>query len=109
MLFRSQFEDEDPVNPFDFWKGANFKIKIRNVEGYRNYDRSEFGEVGPLSDSDKVLEQIWKSEYSLQAFLAPENFKSFDDLKGKLLAVLAQPGAEFASNDCRCDRVSIWF
>ena len=83
-----QFEDEEAMNPFDLWAGANFKLKIRKVEGYTNYDKSEFDKVGPLLDDDKELEKIWKSEYSLQEFLSPSNFKSYDELKEKLLKVL---------------------
>jgi hypothetical protein len=83
-----QFADEAKMNPFDLWDGANFKVKIRNVEGYRNYDKSEFGERGPLSDDDKALENIWKQCHSLQEFLKPENFKSYDELKLKLDKVL---------------------
>jgi hypothetical protein len=78
-LMNPQFPDEAPVNPFDFWQGANFNLKIRNVEGYRNYDKSEFSKASALLD-DK--------EYPLQAFLAPENFKNYDELKTKLNAVL---------------------
>jgi hypothetical protein len=83
-----QFQDEDPLNPFDLWGGANFKLKIRNVEGYRNYDKSEFAASGPLSDNDSMLETIWKQEHSLQAFLAPSNFKSYDELSKRLATVL---------------------
>lgn len=83
-----QFADEEAFNPFDLWAGANFKLKIRNVEGYRNYDRSEFDRPGPLSADDSELENIWKSEHSLQAFLAPSNFKSYDELQERLLKVL---------------------
>jgi len=85
-----QFEDEDAVKPFDLWAGANFKLKIRNVEGYRNYDKSEFDKVKPLLDNDDSLEQIWKSEHSLQSFLEPSNFKSYDELKAKLNKALAE-------------------
>jgi len=87
-LMNPQFPDEAPVNPFDFWQGANFNLKIRNVEGYRNYDKSEFSKSSPLLDDDEELEKLWKKEYPLQTFLAPENFKSFDDLKTKLNTVL---------------------
>jgi hypothetical protein len=83
-----QFDDEKPLNPFDLWEGANFKVKIRNVEGYRNYDKSEFDERGPLMDDDADMEKVWKSEHSLQAFLDPKNFKDYDVLKKKLHAVL---------------------
>jgi hypothetical protein len=85
-----QFEDETPMNPFDLWEGAPFKLKIRQVEGYRNYDKSEFGEVGPLDDDDKVMEKIWKSEHSLQEFLDPKNFKTYEELQARLNKVLAE-------------------
>lgn len=85
-----QFADEEAVNPFDLWAGANFKLKIRQVEGYRNYDKSEFDKAGPLSDDDEELERIWKKEYSLQEFHAPSNFKTYEELKRRLSVVLAQ-------------------
>lgn len=87
-----QFADEEAVNPFDLWAGANFKLKIRNVEGYRNYDKSEFDKAGPLSNDDSDLEAIWKKEHSLQAFLDPSNFKSYDELKAKLMRALDEEG-----------------
>lgn len=83
-----EFEDEKAVNPFDLWQGANFKLKIRNVESYRNYDKSEFDETSALFDDEDDLEKIWKSEYTLNAFLAPENFKTYDQLKARLDKVL---------------------
>ena len=83
-----QYPDDEAVNPFDLWAGANFKLKIRNVEGYRNYDKSEFDKAGPLKNDDSDLESIWKTEHSLQAFLEPSNFKSYDELKAKLMKVL---------------------
>lgn len=85
-----QFADEEAVNPFDLWAGANFKLKIRNVEGYRNYDKSEFDKVGPLMNDDSELEEVWKKEHSLQAFLAPSNFKSYEELQAKLMKVLGE-------------------
>lgn len=87
-----EFEDEEPMNPFDLWNGANFKLKIRMVEGYRNYDKSEFSDRSPLDTDDSVLESIWKQEYELQPFLAPSNFKSYDELKKKLNKVLGKNG-----------------
>jgi len=83
------YEDEEPINPFDFWKGANFKLKIRNVEGYRNYDKSEFDKIEPMLDDDDELEAIWNKEHSLQEFLDPKNFKNYDELKSKLEMVLS--------------------
>jgi hypothetical protein len=85
-----KFEDEKPINPFDFWEGANFKIKIRNVESYRNYDKSEFSDPSPVSDDDAVIERIWNQEHSLQAFLDPKEFKSYDELEKKLKKVMAE-------------------
>ena len=87
------FADETPINPFDFWKGANFKLKIRNVEGYRNYDKSDFSDVSPLSDDDDKLENIWSGEHSLVEFTDPKNFKNYEDLKKKLEMVLTATGA----------------
>lgn len=92
-LMQPQFEDEDPVNPFDFWKGANFKLKIRNVEGYRNYDKSEFESAAPLLDDDSELEEVWGKQSSLQEFLDPKHFKSYDELKAKLESVISGAGA----------------
>jgi hypothetical protein len=83
-----QFADEDALNPFDLWAGANFKLKIRNVEGYRNYDKSEFANPGPLSNDDGEMESIWQKAHSLQEFIAPSVFKPYDELKGKLIKVL---------------------
>lgn len=83
-----QFADEKAVNPFDLWAGANFKLKIRNVEGYRNYDKSEFDRQEPLFDDDEKLEAVWKKEYSLKAFLDPSNFKSYEELEARLMKVL---------------------
>ena len=83
------FEDETPVNPFDFWEGAAFKLKIRKVDGYWNYDKSEFDSPSPLFDDDEKLEEVWKKQYSLAEFTAPSNFKSYDELKTRLDTVLA--------------------
>jgi hypothetical protein len=83
-----QFADEKPLNPFDLWEGANFKIKIRQVEGYRNYDKSEFDERGPLLNDESELERVYNQEYALQEFLDPKNFKDYDVLKKKLNTVL---------------------
>jgi hypothetical protein len=83
------YEDEEPINPFDFWKGANFKLKIRNVEGYRNYDKSEFDSSQALSDDDGEMEAVWNKQHSLQEFLDPKHFKSYEELKAKLEQVLS--------------------
>jgi hypothetical protein len=83
-----EFEDESPVNPFDLWEGANFKLKIRNYEGYRNYDKSEFETASPVEGEDSRLEEIWNSQYSLVEFLDPKNFKSYEELQTRLSRVL---------------------
>jgi hypothetical protein len=89
-----EFPDEKPVNPFDFWEGANFKLKIRNVEGYRNYDKSEFESAEPLfGGDDEKLEELWKKEYSLKEFLDAKNFKPYDQLKSRLDKVLGLTGS----------------
>lgn len=87
-----EFKDEEPLNPFDLWAGANFKLKIRNVEGYRNYDKSEFAKPGALGE-DEMMEATWKKQYSLNEFLDAKNFKSYDELKEKLNRVLGLDGA----------------
>ena len=88
-LMNPQFEDETPVNPFDFWEGANFRLKIRQFEGYPNYDKSEFDAPSALSTDDAELERIWNQQHSLQELLDPKNFKSYSELKAKLYRVLA--------------------
>jgi len=85
---KPEFNDEEPINPFDFWKGANFRIKIRKVGGFTNYDKSEFDSQSVLFDDDAKLEKIWKSEYALLPFLDASNFKSYDELKARMQEVL---------------------
>ena len=87
-----QFEDETPINPFDLWKGANFKLKIRKVEGYQNYDKSEFESASPLSTDDEELEKIWKMEHTLKELVDDKQFKSYDDMKARLDKVLGLNG-----------------
>lgn len=91
--------DEAPFNPFDFWQGANFKLIIRKEAGYRNYDKSKFATPSEIqgADDDEALEAIWNSEHSLQEFLKPENFKSYDELKARLDKVLNSTGSGRAS------------
>jgi len=86
---KPDFEDETPVNPFDFWEGANFKLKIRKVDGYWNYDKSEFDSKSAIADNDESIEEIWNKQFPLKPFLADENFKSYDELKAKLDKVLS--------------------
>jgi hypothetical protein len=88
-LMNPSFEDEQPVNPFDLWEGANFRLKIRQFEGYPNYDKSEFDAPAPLFEDDNEMEQVWKQEHSLQDLVDPKHFKSYSELKTKLYRVLA--------------------
>tara|TARA_B100000902_G_C27206179_1_gene861771 strand:+ start:394 stop:1248 length:855 start_codon:yes stop_codon:yes gene_type:complete len=83
-----EFEDESPINPFDFWQGADFKVKIKKVAGYWNYDSSEFSAPAPLLDDDDALEALWKKEYSLAELVNASQFKSYEDLKKRLEQVL---------------------
>ena len=87
-----EFEDEEAIDPFDFWQGANFKLKAKNVAGYRNYDSSEFARQDALLEDDEAMEAIWKKEYSLEDFVAPDQFKSYDELKKRLDYVLGIKG-----------------
>eukprot|EP00941_MAST-03F_sp_MAST-3F-sp1_P003774 g3774.t1 len=91
-------EDETPVNPFDFWKGADFKLKIKRVAGLWNYDKSEFAETSTLCGfTDKELEAVWKEEHSLTAFTADDQFKSYGELKQRLDFILK------ANDNCPVD------
>ena len=83
-----EFDDETPVNPFDLWEGANFKLKIRTVAGYWNYDASEFAAPTALSADDDEMEQLWKQAHSLEAFTAADQFKSYDEIESRMGAVL---------------------
>lgn len=105
-LMNPEFEDESPVNPFDLWEGANFKLKIRKVEGYQNYDKSEFDKPSPLSKDDDDLERIWKSEHKLGEFLDKTNFKSYDQIKERLNVVLGIAGGAIAGTSSPVERVA---
>ena len=83
------FEDESPINPFDFWEGADFKLKIRKVDGFWNYDKSEFAAASPIADDESKIETIWKSQYSLAEKLDASNFKSYDELSTRFHAVIS--------------------
>jgi len=85
------FADETPIDPFDMWEGADFKLKIRNVEGYRNYDKSEFASAAALLNADEAqLEEVYGKLHDLSEFTNPKNYKSYDDLKSKLMRVLGE-------------------
>jgi len=90
MLMNPEFEGDQPVNPFDLWSGANFKLRIRTVDNYPNYDQSTFDAPRALSNEDAELESIWNKQYSLKEFLEPKNFKSYEELKQKLDMVLGE-------------------
>jgi len=101
-LMNPEFQDEDAVNPFDFWAGADFKMKIRMVEGFVNYDKSEFDAPTEfLGGNDKELETTWNAQYQLSEFTSPDNFKTYDELKTKFNRVLGltdDPNLEFQSS-----------
>ena len=88
-----EFEDETPINPFDFWQGANFKLKLKKVAGYWNYDSSEFDRPSPLLDDDDALEALWQKQYALAALVATDQFKSYEQLQTRLKMVLGQKSA----------------
>ena len=88
-MMQPEFADEDAINPFDMWEGADFKLKIRNVEGYRNYDKSEFAKQKPLLDGDDAqLETVYDQMYDLSEWTDPANYKTYDELKTKLSSIL---------------------
>ena len=99
---KPEFEDEQAVNPFDFWEGANFKLKIRKVDGYWNYDKSEFESPSKLKENDEDIEALWKKQYSLKSFSDQSNFKSYDELKAKFERVVFGSG-----NTATADEVNI--
>jgi len=92
-----EFEDETPIDPFDFWTGANFKLKAKSVAGYRNYDSSEFAAQGALLNDDDAMEAIWKKQYSLQEFMNPSEYKSYEEMKKRLESVLGGKSARVDS------------
>jgi hypothetical protein len=92
-----EFEDETPIDPFDFWTGANFKLKAKSVAGYRNYDSSEFAAQGVLLNDDDAMEAIWKKQYSLAEFVSPDQFKSYEEMKKRLESVLGGKTARIDS------------
>lgn len=97
-IMNPQFEDEKPVNPFDLWEGANFRLKIRKVDGYRNYDKSEFDDPSALFDDDAEMEAVWKQQYSLAEIIDEKNFKPYGELKAKMQRVLGLSEGSSGSN-----------
>jgi len=98
-VMQPEFEDENAINPFDFWQGANFKLKIVKKDGYWNYDKSEFDRVSPLLDDDDALEALWKKQYSLTDVVAPDKFKSYEDLNKRLQYVLGKKNTKSVKFD----------
>lgn len=88
---RPTFEDQDPINVFDYWEGANFKLRMKMVDGYPNYDSSEFESPSPISNDDEVILEVVNKQYKLSEFLDLSNFKTYDELKAKLALVLGSP------------------
>lgn len=106
-VMQPQFADEEPVNPFDFWEGADFKLKIRKVEGYVNYDKSEFAAPSELFEGDEdKLEKLYNSLYSLKEYVDPKNFKTYDELKQKLYRVLGEASAVTTKEKVEIDEVA---
>jgi len=102
-----EFDDETPVNPFDFWEGANFKLKVRKVAGFINYDKSEFESTSSVYDGDdSKLEELWKTQYALSEFTDPTNFKSYDELKAKLDKVVGNDIRSTGDNFARAEEVT---
>lgn len=99
------FEDETPVFVFDFWEGANFKLKIQTEKGkdgsqkYRSYDKSEWDVPSALHEDDDVLENIWKQQHPLKPLVAPSMFKTYDELKQRLHKVLGWDSPSFDTNN----------
>jgi hypothetical protein len=103
-VMQPQFQDEQPVNPFDLWEGANFKLKIRNVEGYRNYDKSEFDKPSAVAGGDdEKLEEIYSKVYSLKDFTDPSKYKTYDELKAKLERVLGASAPRTTAESIKLD------
>ncbi len=106
-IMQPSFQDEKPVNPFDFWEGADFKLKIRQVEGYRNYDKSEFAGPFALFESDEEkLEQVYNKVHDLGEFTEPKNYKTYDELKTKLARVLGEEANAGAPNVVEMNQVN---
>jgi len=105
-MMNPQFEDETPVNPFDFWEGANFRLKIREVEGYPNYDKSEFDSPSALFDGDdEKLEGVYAQIHRLQELHDPKNFKSYEELEARLHKALGIAGSTSARNTSTADEM----
>lgn len=105
-MMQPQFQDEEPVNPFDMWEGANFKLKIRQVEGYRNYDKSEFASQSALADNDEKLESLYNQMHNLSEWTDPKNYKTYDELKTKLNSILGMSAPQTVAAAVSLDEVA---
>ena len=105
-MMQPQFQDEEPVNPFDMWEGANFKLKIRQVEGYRNYDKSEFASKSGLADDDEKLESLYNQMHNLSEWTDPKNYKTYDELKTKLNSILGMSAPQTVAAAVSLDEVA---
>jgi len=105
-MMQPQFQDEEPVNPFDMWEGANFKLKIRQVEGYRNYDKSEFASKTAIADDDAALELIYNQMHDLSEWTDPKNYKTYDELKTKLNSILGMSAPQTVAAAVSLDEVA---
>lgn len=103
-VMNPEFEDETPINPFDFWEGANFKLKIRKVDGYRNYDKSEFDSPSTLFDDDEKMEEMYNNLYPLKDYIDPANYKSYDELEKKMNRVLCLDQDPVETAEKKADR-----
>ena len=107
-LMNPSFEDEQPVDPFNLWTGANFRLKVRKVENFPNYDKSEFDTPGALLDDDDKLEEIYNSLYSLQELLDRKHFKTYEELNARLNRVLGNSAASSDRNRSRNQETTPW-
>jgi len=94
-VMNPEFKDETPLNPFDLWEGANFKMKMRQVDGFPNYDKSMFTDSCPLAGDEKKLEEVWGQQYSLNEIIEEKNFKQYAELEARFNTVIARQGDEF--------------
>jgi hypothetical protein len=106
-VMQPQFADEAPVNPFDFWEGASFKLKIRNVEGYRNYDKSEFASPSALlRGDDSELEQVYEQLHDLSEYTDPKSYKTYEELTERLAMVLGESAPRTIRSEISLDTVA---
>ena len=105
-MMQPQFQDEEPVNPFDMWEGANFKLKIRQVEGYRNYDKSEFANKSAIAEGDEALESIYNQMHDLSEWTDPSKYKTYDELKEKLNRILGMSAPQTVAAAVSLDTVT---